>query len=83
MNPIFQAIISSVVSELNRRCPACDGRLETVTSGKHQRRRCVTCGADAPRRVSEHATRGRRIEGDTRARWPFRWPSQRRSRARS
>jgi tRNA(Ile2) C34 agmatinyltransferase TiaS len=83
MNPIFQAVMSRVVSELNNRCPVCDGRLETVSSGKHQRRRCVTCGADVPRRVSGHATSSRRIHGDAHARRPFRSPSQRLRRARS
>ena len=83
MNPILQAVISRVVSEINSRCPVCDGRLATVSSGKHRRRRCVTCGADVPRRVSGHATSGRRSDGDAHARRPFRWPSQRPRRARS
>jgi hypothetical protein len=83
MNPIFQAVMSRVVAQISSRCPVCDGRLETVSSGKHRRRRCVTCGADVPRRVSGHPTSGRPYEGGARARRPFRWPSQRRSRGRS
>ena len=83
MNPILQAVISRVVSEINSRCPVCDGRLATVSSGKHRRRRCVTCGADAPLRLSGHAARGRRFEADARERRPVRWPSQRPRRARS
>ena len=83
MNPILQAVISRVVSEINSRCPVCDGRLETVSSGKHRRRRCVTCGADVPLRLSRHAARGRRFEADAHERRPVRWPSQRRSRART
>ena len=31
MNPIFQAVISRVVAELNTRCAVCGGRLETVS----------------------------------------------------
>ena len=83
MNPIFQAVMSRVVAELNSRCPVCDGRLETVSSGKHRRRRCVMCGADVPGRASNHPTRARLFGRGTRANRPVRWPAQRLSRPRS
>jgi uncharacterized paraquat-inducible protein A len=83
MNPIFQMVIYRVVSDLNSRCPACDGRLEVVTSGKHGRRRCERCGADAtPRRATSGSTAGAHTGGAVRGTRLFRWPSLRRGRAR-
>lgn len=82
MNPIFQAVISRVVMELNRRCPVCDGRLEIVRSGKHLRRRCATCGADVASRASIDATTVRRVDRDAHTKRPLRRQAQRRRRAR-
>jgi hypothetical protein len=83
MNPIFQVVINRVVSELNSRCRVCDGRLEVATSGKHKRRRCARCGADAaPPRASSGSAFGVPAADETRGTRPVRWPSLRRGRAR-
>jgi tRNA(Ile2) C34 agmatinyltransferase TiaS len=83
MNPILQAVMSRVISKLASRCPVCDGRLRMVSSGKHQRLRCVTCGADVPRHVRGNPTRDRRADEDVPASLPLRRPSHRRRRTRS
>ena len=64
MNPELQVVLSRIVSELNRRCKVCDGRLVLVVSGKHRRRRCERCGADLP---AHHTNFLDAVRGDAKA----------------
>lgn len=83
MNPMYLAVMSRVIANRASRCPICDSRIQTVSSGKHHRRKCVTCETDVAARAAAVPPATRRTDASTGADRVFRLPSRRRQSARS